>query len=268
MKNCIILLFLLLSVNAFAPIHFPPSVVKLYSSGGGGANGLLTNLSYYWLLDEATGSSDRIDTPGVADLTSADGSYSGASTTATTGKINNSISCTGNTILYNITTPIGFGDISFSVSCWVYITDKSVDMGILGSNGGGTEREWQIGYNQSVDRLTFIVYDASNNDGEVRANNLGSPSLNTWYHIIVYHDASNNVIGIIVNNGTANTTAWTTGIATTGWIYSIGSRGDNGGGLFQGRIDEVGIWKNRVLNSTDISNLYNSGNGLAYGSFN
>ena len=35
---------------------------------------------------------------------------------------------------------------------------------------------------------------------------------------------------------------------------------------FNGYIDEIGIW-NRTLNDTEISWLYNSGDGLSYSSF-
>ena len=47
--------------------------------------------------------------------------------------------------------------------------------------------------------------------------------------------------------------------------FSIGAYTSNGAktGNFDGSIDEVGVW-NRSFNLTEISNLYNDGDGLSY----
>jgi len=44
---------------------------------------------------------------------------------------------------------------------------------------------------------------------------------------------------------------------------SYDDTGINGNGIFEGKIDEFGFWS-RELNSSEISQLYNSGNGIAY----
>jgi len=78
----------------------------------------------------------------------------------------------------------------------------------------------------------------------------------------VWHDATANVIGINVDDGTALTAAHTTGCQDGTNNFLIGAI-HGGGDYMDGLVDEVGIW-NKVLTSGEITDLYNSGSGLAY----
>ena len=81
----------------------------------------------------------------------------------------------------------------------------------------------------------------------------------TWYHVVHIMDSGNNQLyidGVLVDNDTqtfSNTsyTGFDVGRYISGSIY------------FNGRIDELAIWK-RGLNSSEVSELYNSGNGSQY----
>lgn len=94
----------------------------------------------------------------------------------------------------------------------------------------------------------------------------GTPLVDTWYFIIAYHDAANNLLGISVNGGAFETTEWTTGLFDNTTAFSIGCELDSSGpsNLFQGRIGPCGVAKGYVLSAADRDELYNSGNGILY----
>lgn len=154
------------------------------------------------------------------------------------------------------------GDIDFSITAWVYMDTKVTNQGtIVGKDP--TNHEYKIWYKASpTDRFVFsVMKDGVTFSSELAADNLGSPSTGTWYFIVAWHDAVNNEIGIQVNNGTANTTAYSGGAGDTTGAFAIGARSDGAADThFDGRIDDVGFWK-KVLSSQERTDLYNSGNG-------
>lgn len=94
---------------------------------------------------------------------------------------------------------------------------------------------------------------------------------NTWYHITCQWDADNtvdgtNYISLLVNGsstGVTNYSAGTLTAAAPATTYRIGSNNDSSSST-QGLIDELAIY-DRVLTSTEISNVYNSGTGREAG---
>lgn len=88
-----------------------------------------------------------------------------------------------------------------------------------------------------------------------------------WYHVVVTCDGTNNKLYVNGNEETLNYNSygdgyWFNDVAVNTFTYGIISRNAL---LYpwDGLIDEVGIW-DRALNSTEISQLYNNGNGFAY----
>jgi hypothetical protein len=156
------------------------------------------------------------------------------------------------------------GDIDFTVAAWVYLTSKSKSyptiLGKVSSDAGTIE--YQLLYRSSVDQFEW-AFGGPN----VRATTFGSPSLNTWYYIVAYHDATANTVGICVNNGTVNTAADSGGTDTTKG-FAIGTLGEyhDSSSTWDGRLNQVAMWK-RVVGSTDLANLYNSGVGLPFASW-
>lgn len=72
------------------------------------------------------------------------------------------------------------------------------------------------------------------------------------------------MIGIQVNNGTANTTNHTTGSFDSVTSICIGAYGNACNALtFDGRIAKTGFWR-KVLTAAEKTALYNSGKGLKY----
>lgn len=161
------------------------------------------------------------------------------------------------------------GNIDFSIACWVNLESKPASiMSIVGkfaSANPSNGREYFLSWNNTADRFQFQVSTSGTAaDATVSADVLGAPSTGTWYFIVAWHDSVNNVIGIQVNNGTANTAAHSAGLTNLTSAFQLGSRGNSTGSLFfDGVIDEVSFWK-RILTTDEKTALYNSGSGIAY----
>lgn len=234
-------------------------------------NGLLTSLSAYWGMNESSdgsGNVTREDSHGSADLTDNN------STPSAAGIISNGCDFELANTEYlsssdNAALSVGSG-VSFSFSCWVKLESKAVspayNMIVNKIGATTTSNEYSLSYRGSVDRFQWSVGrdgDASTLDS-VNADNLGSPSTGTWYHIVAWYDAASDIIGVAVNDGTANTAAKTIDPPDGTATFYMGRA--SSGQYFDGLIDEVGLWK-RALSASDRTALYNSGSGLAYSSF-
>jgi hypothetical protein len=226
---------------------------------------LLDDLIAYWKMDEASGNAP--DAHSSDDLTLAGSVGSG------TGKINGGRDFSGtgsaNNLLYHANnSDFATGDVDFTFSCWVNFDSLSGNRHLITKDTTGSNAEYYLVYNNTNGRLEFTVYSSAGYGGgtTVTASNFGAPSTGTWYHVVAWHDSGNNQIGISVN-GTSNTAGHSTGVWSPGGSterFQVGGSPYSG---MDGVIDEVGYWKNRVLTSGDISDLYNGGSGLSYDDF-
>lgn len=154
------------------------------------------------------------------------------------------------------------GDVDFAICAWVYLDNKTNSQGIVTKwNVTGNQREFGLSYNVGVDRFAFNVSSTGANDTGMTASNSGSPTAATWYFLVVWHDAAGNTINIQVNNGTANSQAYSSGLFDSTGAFQIG--GYVGGTYLDGRVTGVGFWK-RVLTADERTTLYNGGIPLQY----
>jgi hypothetical protein len=147
---------------------------------------------------------------------------------------------------------VRMGNTTYVFSCWVMLESKGANMAIAGkaSNASVAESEWLLFYDLTNDRFAFNLYQGESTQGVVRANNLGSPSTGVWYHILVTHDADAGTISIQVNNGTTDSVAFENGANETSVPLTLSSI--NGAiWFFDGKIDEVGLWKGRILTAAE-----------------
>ena len=140
---------------------------------------------------------------------------------------------------------------TFSFQVW-WKGSAPVGDGIFGwgDGGAGTKRSLLIvagnayfgGNSADLDSATAI------NDG-------------SWHHIVITCDAGSMIIYV---DGT-NVKTGSPSLNATSQVTRFGCRtGDSS--FVTGAIDEVGVWSS-VLSPTDVTNLYNSGAGLAFSSF-
>ena len=252
-----------------------PSVASAALTQNSSGNNLLENLVAFWALDEASGNAVDKHTN---NLTLTQHGSPGAST----GKVYSTArTFDGSTQYFSRAseTLLQGGDNDILFAAWVKADVNTANQDILNkySYSDGNACEYLLYYNYDdwspTPYFTFIVNANASTYGVVRATNFGTMSSSTWYFVIAWHDAVNNVIGISVNNGTPNTTSYSSGMATSSTPFLLGAE-DNGGVHYpwDGNLGPVMMWKSApggggILTSDQITTLYNSGAGLPYESF-
>lgn len=216
------------------------------------------NIQGFWGLNETSG--NRSDSAGSNTLTN------NGSVASTTGKVSNAAQFSGsNDLSITDNSALSTGDIDFTVSGWVYMTSKAANAGIISKfTSSGAQREYLVYYDSAVDRFRLSVSAIGTTVTQIAANNLGSPSLNTWYFIVAWHDSVANTINIQVNNGTADSASYSSGVFDGTAPFMLGNYFSGGvNNRLTGYVDAVGFWK-RVLTDGEKTTLYNSGSGIEY----
>ncbi len=218
---------------------------------------LFTNLISYYKLEEATGT--RVDSVGTNNLTDNNAVTNG---TGIRGNAAQFARASNQNLTHVDNAALSTGDIDFTFAGWVFLDSKPSQMGIAGKGdgGGATSDEWRVEYLGGVtDRFLFIVRGGT---AAVIANNFGSPATGTWYFIVVWHDSVGNTINISVNNGTADSTAFSGGPndTTSGFVIGNGFNPIISAYSWDGKVDEAGFWK-KLLSSQEKIDLYNGGTG-------
>lgn len=235
------------------------NVLHRVKSGG---LGLQTNLAAFWEFENTSWT----DVLGANNLTG-----NGAPTSASSApiKVGNYVQLTSASTQYlahvsNSTLQVG--GVDFSIAFWAY-ADTLVDGAVTISKAVGFANQEFIISNVFSGGNHFVFTPVTNGGATgnaVTASNFGALSTATWYFVVCTYNNSTNTAAISVNAGTPNTLVTTAPpIANSTADFRIGVDGA-GANLWNGRVDQVGLWKNRVLSSTDITNLYNGNAGLSY----
>lgn len=215
----------------------------------------------YWHMDAATGATrpdvsgqgNHLADVGVTDVNQSTGLIDQAAEFAasTSMKLRRADSAS-----------LSLGDVDFTFSVWVWLDTKTAGQYIVSkSSQADPEREWTLFYAQSIDRFRFQMSDTGNAADQVSldADTYGDVATGEWLHIVCQYDASADEMSIRVNNGVPDTLSHAGGAADASAPLVVGLTETNGSPL-DGKVDELAIWK-RKLSDTEISQLYNSGNG-------
>jgi hypothetical protein len=231
-------------------------------------NNFLTNLVAYWAFEN-----NANDSLGVHNGTEV------GSPTYTTGKNGQAIDF-GNdgTLRYvdvadsnDFSFTDGVTDLPFSISLWVNFTSfSSIGNWILNKRGNtsGTD-EWQFNYSASTGRIGFAKYSLNNSQSQQVRSDF-TPNFNQWYYITVTDGGTGNVADMrMYVDGVLQTTKVNNSYVRMPNGSSIVRLGTNSWNLtinqkHRGLLDEVTIWKNRELTSTEVTKLYNAGAGKFY----
>jgi len=156
--------------------------------------------------------------------------------------------------------------LPFTVSAWAY-----PDTAVSGTTACCSKREAIFAFNNSGANLNILYFAQDGSTQKFYHNGTGgnnyTGSSNTfesgqWHLIVMVADSSGN--GKLYVNGGQEAT-WSNGTNTSVNKFSIGQEYDGTGStatdFFDGKIDEVAIW-NVALSTSDVTSLYNSGNGL------
>jgi len=166
---------------------------------------------------------------------------------------------------------IGCGEIAafeystlFSVEFWVRTTYAGGQhMVVCKMSNLSTEgyTGWQVALNNG--QVNFLLRGGGLTRQIQRLSTTTTINDGNWHQIICTYDGSNTPTGLhiyvdsVLNDGaTSGTTVLS---ILTERQFCIGSR--NGGWLFTGDIDEVVIYKDKILNQSEVDFRYNSGSG-------
>lgn len=144
------------------------------------------------------------------------------------------------------------GDVDFTVALWIKPEDLTNNFNhAFITKGPSTLIEWfmDIAVSAGVAKVRGVVYDGLGGIGVVTST--AALTLNTWSHLIFWHDKTLNTINLTIDGGATDSVAWTTGTrAGTGslclghWSNAVANQS------FGGYLSEVGIWK-KVLSPTE-----------------
>lgn len=162
---------------------------------------------------------------------------------------------------------VAFGNVDFWVAGSFYMDAKGVVRGfITKDNPSGTRGPYLLDYDSVQDRFAFAIFTGT--VAKVAyANTFGSPSINTWYQLLGWHDSVNDTVNICVNGGATDSTA--TGGGTpdaTASDFCIGSF-HNKALPHDGRADSCAIGTVSGIAGVIAAmktSLYNSGAGKVY----
>ena len=227
---------------------------------------LSDGLISFWEMEEASG--NRLDT----EVVSNDWVPRGSGVTRETGLVNFGVGQQQNGMEQASGTPFQFGDTDFTLATWINAvgwTDGSSPQRLIFTKWNGSGLEWNLDWLSSSDRFRWSIRNAGDTASvSVNADSFGAVSGHTseWILIVVWHDSVNDLMGIAVNGGSADTTAISGGTNTTSVKAALGTR-DGGGASavnnINGVMDQTGVWS-RVLSSTERTDFYNGGSGLSY----
>lgn len=217
-----------------------------------------TNLKGYWKLDEASG--NAIDAHTTAkDLTEA------GTVPSQTGIINGGRGAYSSANNFKNTSVLTLNqNVDYSVSFWIKrtadlsaSTNRVLTGGLFSTNGYNFMAQFS-----NSNKLTI----SADKFGVVILLSLITTSdipLNTWTHIGFTHNGTTRENILYVNGSSDASGTESSNTFSTAANYHIGIREGTFGPATNTYVDENGYW-NEILSPTDMSDLYNSGAGLAY----
>lgn len=217
----------------------------------------LDDLIAYWILGEASGTT-RYDSHGDNHLTDVN------TVSQAGGKIDRSAETDGAADFLSIAdnTDLSLAGLNggFTVVGWIYPTVLGNRGGIIGKGwNDGTNQEWTLQHNASLQLLFYISYDGTS------ANSITSTDTcnqNDWNFFALRYNSSAQTMEIRIGGGSWKSAANTNGVFDSTSTFRIG-RDSGGATYFPGRLCDVSFWK-RPLTDAEVTILYNDGDGLRY----
>lgn len=216
------------------------------------------NIVSYWKLDESSG--NAADSIGSNTLTNNN------STAYVAAKINNGIDIVPASSNSLSVAGVSLVGNAWSFGIWVNTDVSNTNNRTIFSYAptSGNVNKIQV-EGQTDGKLRLIVFNSS---GTIKKDYKTATALSTstWYFLVVTWDGTNLKMFL---NGSEETTTKSLDDANTNTntsrSFKLGSE-VAGTNYWDGKLDEAGIWS-AALSSTDITTLYNSGNGLQVNAF-
>lgn len=211
---------------------------------------LIDNINNYWKLDETSGNN--------VDSYAANNTTNTSVTNDASGKLSYCNLYSGTSSYSTVGSYLGtLWDNNYTIVMWVKPTALDATNGDMLLWPGNRNQQHFINASGKLEITCF---------NGVVASTIGNTTLTngTWYHVVFQRTSATT--GKIYLNGVDDTSATAVMQSPTHTLsagFRFASREDATALDFNGRIDEVGIWSTALAGS-DITALYNSGNGLPY----
>jgi surface protein len=160
----------------------------------------------------------------------------------------------------------GVNDLPFSVSFWANFDGLNPGTGAWIWNkrgGGGTNEEYQIYF--YLNEFNLALFSGGGSSSSIRASLSYVPPIGSWHHYAVTYDGSATFAGIkIYVDGVSQTLTDNTVGTYVGMINGprdvyVGTRAwGPGQGNFDGKLDEMHVWRDRELTSAEVLDIYNT----------
>lgn len=218
---------------------------------------LKKQLIEYWPLDEASGT--RRGAFRGLDLTD---NNTVTGNPGTCGSLASQFASANTEYLSRVSEDVFNPQGSFTFSTWVYMDSKPTNSTILSKYEASAGTSYWLLHEGGSDRFSLYVSPNAAGSGQVNllASSFGSPSLSTWYFIIFSVNKQDQRLEISVNNGTMNTTSFTSDVYVSTSPFRIGNWQHSVEYPWNGRIQRVGFW-DRLLSAEEKTFIYNSGCG-------
>ena len=146
-----------------------------------------------------------------------------------------------------------FGTGDFSISIWVYRNSNSSSFPyLIDFRDSDTENTIAFYYRQSDAKLECWI----NGSAVINANNATrSIPLNNWTNVMLIRNSG--TLSTFIDGNLDQSVSNTTDLISTTSVI-LGARFNNVN-YFNGNLDEVAIWKGTGLNSTAVTEIWNSG---------
>ena len=184
----------------------------------------------------------------------AKGTYNGTlvnGTTYATGKINNGFSFDGINDYVSLPSGMFNPSGSFTISAWFNITSLPTLKYII-KIGNFLDNSICV-YVRST-ATTFLVANAS----DYQVIDAPLPVFNTFNHVVCVKNTVSNKYLIYFNGVLASQPTIAINHSLPNLTTQIGAYN------FPGIIDEVGLWDGKALTASEVTELYNAGNGKQY----
>ena len=209
---------------------------------------LNSGLVSYYKLDETSGTT-LDDAHGNNDLTTHNSPTLGA-----TGKINNAVDFEKDNSQYATASDDNSLDVTTGITINVWIKPETSG-GIVLRKG---DEMYDLSTRSDNSKVQCNVKVGAN---KYNIQSSSAQTLGVWTMWTMTYDGETLRL---YKNGTLDTSLTDPSGNINTDNYGLGLAGNYlGGGNFDGLIDEVGLW-NRALNSSEINDLYNNGDGITY----
>ena len=159
-----------------------------------------------------------------------------------------------------------FGTDDFSISFW--LKADSVPTGyeevFTNSTPGNTGNNWSISLN--TDALCNLTINETTPDN---FNNISFPFDDKWHHVVytITNNGGNYDVREYLDSDLKGTTNIVKSLDSDSTDQISITTSYNGGNPFYGGIDTIGLYREKVLNQSEIDSLYNNGIGRKLNNF-